>query len=137
MYFTYSVKLDKTGSGKRVKLGSKSRQGSHGDRGMRLSQTQHGPQRGKKKKADCEFWGLESNSRSKSHDSAQITAEKNGHWQRLIAEVVVLILAQKDPSNFQQRRVVRTAEPSINCGGGQRTGKKNSCFNRTEERART
>lgn len=38
MYFTYSVKLDKTGSGKRVKLGSKSRQGSHGDRGMRLSQ---------------------------------------------------------------------------------------------------
>lgn len=51
------------------------------------------PRGEKKKKADCEFWGLELNPRSKSHDSAQIAAEKNGHWQRLMAEVVVLILA--------------------------------------------
>lgn len=58
MYFTYSVKLDKTGSRKRVKLGSKSRQGSHGDRGMRLSQTQHGPQRGKKKKGRLRVLGI-------------------------------------------------------------------------------
>lgn len=45
MYFTYSAKLDKTGSGRRVKPlmfhkhGSKSRQESHGDRRMRLGQT--------------------------------------------------------------------------------------------------